>query len=138
MKRKHILIILCLSILLSCKTANQNARLESKEKKEWIFAFKSQTFYECLINSGAIVEKDASPSLNFQILGDLNILSQINSIGKNYSKIINDRSTWFKGGDLEGYKSITNGCLFFFESKELDSIANLEYLNMKLTNKKNQ
>lgn len=71
-------------------------------------------------------------------MGDLNVLSKTNSIGKNYSKILNDRATWLKGGDLEGYKAITNGCLSFFESKELDSIANLEYLNMKLTNKKNQ
>ncbi|WP_277015569.1 hypothetical protein [Flavobacterium lindanitolerans] len=140
MKRKSILIILCISFLLSCKTSskfNRNDIPRDKEKKEWIFAFKAQVFYECLKNNNVMIEEDASPSLNFQVLGDFNVLSKTNAIGKNYSKIINDRATWLKGGDLEGYKAITNGCLFFFESKELDSIANSEYRNMKSNSKKN-
>ncbi|PZO22835.1 MAG: hypothetical protein DCE86_18035 [Flavobacteriaceae bacterium] len=134
MKKKYVLIILCFSFLLSCKTSpkfNRNEISTDKEKKEWIFAFKSQVFYECLKNNNVMIEKDASPSLNFQVLGDYNVLSKTTAIGKNYSKIINDRATWLKGGDLEGYKAITNGCLSFFESKELDSIANSEYLNFK-------
>lgn len=140
MKKKYVLIILCISFLLSCKTSskfNRNEIARDKEKKEWIFAFKSQVFYECLKNNNVMIEKDASPSLNFQVLGDFNVLSKANAIGKNYSKIINGRATWLKGGDLEGYKAITNGCLFFFESKELDSIANSEYRNMKSNSKKN-
>ena len=134
MKKKYVLIILCFSFLLSCKTSpkfNRNEISTDKEKKEWIFAFKSQVFYECLKNNNVMIEKDASPSLNFQVLGDYNVLSKTTAIGKNYSKIINYRATWLKGGDLEGYKAITNGCLSFFESKELDSIANSEYLNFK-------
>ncbi|MBL7868955.1 MAG: hypothetical protein JNM71_13150 [Flavobacterium lindanitolerans] len=140
MKKKYVLIILCFSFLLSCKTSskfNRNEISTDKEKKEWIFAFKAQVFYECLKNNNVMIEKDASPSLNFQVLGDYNVLSKTNAIGKNYSKIINDRATWLKGGDLEGYKAITNGCLSFFESKELDSIANSEYRNMKSNSKKN-
>lgn len=140
MKKKYVLIILCFSFLLSCKTSskfNRNEISTDKEKKEWIFAFKAQVFYECLKNNNVMIEKDASPSLNSQVLGDYNVLSKTNAIGKNYSKIINDRATWLKGGDLEGYKAITNGCLSFFESKELDSIANSEYRNMKSNSKKN-
>ncbi|HEU4496969.1 MAG TPA: hypothetical protein VFR70_07950 [Flavobacterium sp.] len=84
-------------------------------------------FYECIKQSGATIEKDASPSLNFEVLGDFKVLSKIDSIGKSYSKVINDRSAWLKGGDLDGYRAITNGCLSFFESRELDSVANASY-----------
>ena len=129
MKNKIIIIIFSL-LLWSCKTpkaVDNKHPIMSKEKKEWLFAFKANTFFECLKYSGVKIEKDASPSLNFEILGDFKLLSRTDSLGKNYSKIINDRGVWLKEGDLDGYKSIVNGCLIFYGSKELDSIAEKEY-----------
>ena len=124
---------------MSCKTSttlNRNEISEGKERKEWIFAFMAEAFHKYLKSSGFVIEKDASSSLNFQILGDFNVLSKTDSLGKNYSKVINDKAIGLKSGDLDGYKAITNGCLSFFESKELDSIANLEYRKIKLNEKK--
>ena len=123
-------MILWVLMVLSCKVSkkqNQQDNIRHKEKQQWIFAFKSSVFYECIKHSGIKIEKDASPSLNFEVLGDFKILSKTDLIGKNYSKIIEDRSVWLKDGDLDGYKAITNGCLSFFASRELDSIANAEY-----------
>jgi hypothetical protein len=69
--------------------------------------------------------------LNFQILGDLKFLATTDSIGRMQAKIIDDKSIWLKGGDLDGYKSILNGCLENYQSIELDSIARLEYKKYK-------
>ncbi len=122
---KKLIIILCVLFLSSCKTSiQQNETSENKEKKEWIFAFKANAFYKCMVESGAKIDKDASPSLNFEVLGNFKTLKKTDSIGKNYSKIIKDRSVWLGS---EGHKAICNGCLVLYESKELDSIANAEY-----------
>ena len=130
MRKKQIVMILGILTFSSCKVSknqNQEDNFRDKEKQEWIFAFKSSVFYECVKHSGVKIEKDASPSLNFEVLGDFKILSKTDLIGKSYSKIIEDRSAWLKDGDLDGYKAITNGCLSFFASRELDSIANVEF-----------
>ena len=127
--KSKLMMIFYVTSFLSCKTSKiqEKENIRNKEKKEWIFAFKAKVFYKCFQQSGVIMDKDASPSLNFEVLGDFKILSKVDSIGQSHSKVINDRSAWLKGGDLDGYRAITNGCLSFFESKELDSIANSEY-----------
>ncbi len=37
----------------------------------------------------------------------------------------------FQRGDLEGFKAVSNGCLVFYDSRALDSIANAEYRSYK-------
>lgn len=109
-----IIIFTLILLLASCK---------SQTKNDWKTAYKANVFCSCLKNSGAKIEKDASPSLNFQIIEDFKIIAETDSIGKRYSDIIKERNVWYKGGDLDGYSNIVNGCLEFYNSRELDALS---------------
>lgn len=109
-----IIILTLILLLASCK---------SQTKNDWKTAYKANVFCSCLKNSGAKIEKDASPSLNFQIIEDFKIIAETDSIGKRYSDIIRERNVWYKGGDLDGYSNIVNGCLEFYNSRELDALS---------------
>jgi len=54
-------------------------------------------------------------------------LAETDSLGKVYSDIIRERNIWYKGGDLDGYNNIINGCLEFYNSKELRKMAVKRY-----------
>lgn len=114
---KKAIVILFLS-LVSCK---------SQQKQEWISAYKANVFCSCIENLDVQIKNDATPSLNFQIIGDFKVLTETDSLGKVYSDIIKERSIWYKGGDLEGYNNIINGCLEFYNSKELEKMALKKY-----------
>ncbi|WP_294284759.1 hypothetical protein [uncultured Chryseobacterium sp.] len=116
-----IIIVILILLLISCK---------SQQKNDWKTAYKANVLCSCVKNSGAKIEEDASPSINFQILGDFKIIAETGSIGKRYSDIIKERNVWYKGGDLDDYSNIVNGCLDFYNSKEL------EILSRKRSNKK--
>lgn len=120
MKNKTILLSI-FSFVVSCK---------SQQKNDWKSAYKANVFCSCLKNSGVKIKNDASQSLNFQIIGDFKIIAETDSIGKQYAYIIKNRNIWYKGGDLEGYSNIINGCLEFYNSREL------EVLSKKRFNKK--
>lgn len=131
--KKQSVLTFCILFFLSCKTSrvHVDGNQLDKEKEQWVFAFKANAFYECIKHSGIKLEKDASPSLNFQKLGSFKALSITDSLGKVSSKIIDENSVWLKGGDLDGFKAISNGCLVFYDSRALDSIANAEYRRYK-------
>lgn len=114
------------SFLLICCNSVRKKEVQDKEEQQWIFAFKASTFSSCLKHNGAVINNDASPSLEFQALVDLNAVDKADSLAKSYSKIIEERAAWL-GEDFKGYKAVVNGCLTFYESKELDSIARAEY-----------
>lgn len=78
-------------------------------------------------NLGVKIEKDASPSINFQILENFKIIAETDSVGKIYADSIKKRSVWYKGGDLDGYNNVVNGCLDFYNSKELNKISKKKY-----------
>ncbi len=71
---------------------------------------------------GAEIKNDNYPWLRFEVLGD-NFIKQARLKGKKFTDTINEKARYFKGGDLEGGKAITNGCLLLFESNQLDSAA---------------
>lgn len=115
---KKVNILLMSLILISCKT---------QEKNQWISAYKTNVFCSCLKNFDVQIKNDATSSLNFQIIGNFEILAETDSLGKVYSDIIRERNIWYKGGDLDGYNNIINGCLEFYNSKELRKIAVKRY-----------
>src|SRR5690554_3100348 len=111
---KKVTLLLAVFFVISCKT---------QKEKHWVSAYKANVFCSCLKNLDVKIKNDASPSLNFQIIGDFNVIAETDSIGKMYSDIIKERNVWYKGGDLDGYNNIINGCLEFYNSKELQKIA---------------
>ena len=122
--------ILLLSILIvSCKPLKMN----DKEKEAWISAYKSTAFIGCLSQSfgkdfDQFLNKDQSVGANFEILYNSN-MKKADSVGNNFAKSI---TIFPENSDFFGKKIIINNCLFFYKSKELDSIANFEYKKMLL------
>ena len=129
MKNKIFVLIIVFSAV-SCKIIKTEI-----PKKDWIFSFKAEACTACLANLDVTIKKDNSSWLRYEVLGD-KYKNQAISVGKSYVKIIDEKSSYFKNSDLEGGKAITNGCLTFFESKTLDSVAKLEYKKYFKENKK--
>lgn len=48
-------------------------------------------------------------------------------MGKVYATSIKERNIWYKGRDLEGYNNIINGCLEFYQSKDLKILSKKRY-----------
>ncbi|WP_342644658.1 hypothetical protein [Mucilaginibacter sp. CSA2-8R] len=107
----------------SCKVSQYTSPIS---KGEFVFAYKAEACTACLTYMGAEIKDDNSPWLRFEVLGD-NFKKQARLEGKNFTDTINQKARYFKGGDLEGGKAITNGCLLLFESRHLDSAAKAAY-----------
>ena len=118
---KKIVFFVFISVFLleSCSGYKQT----SKEKQQVIFAYKASICNACLEASGVTIAKDASPSLNFQLIGDFAFLRFADSIGMSQAKLIEERSIWFKGSEMEEHSAILNGCLELYDSKYVDSLA---------------
>lgn len=121
-------IILFISFLfISCKSI----KINNKEKEDWIYAYKSTVFISCLNQSFGkefelILKKEQSIMSNFEILESLNTKTA-DSLGINFaSKILISP----KNSDFYEKKVIINNCLYYYNSKELDSIATSEYKKM--------
>ncbi|WP_448607090.1 hypothetical protein [Paenimyroides ceti] len=125
MRNIHYIIVLML-LIVSCKS-------KQKYQYQWTAAYKANVFCSCLKNLDVQLKNDSSPSLNFQILGNFNLINETDSLGKVYATIIKERNIWYKGGDLEGYNNIINGCLEFYQSKDLKILSKKRY---KEVNKK--
>lgn len=121
---KNVIIIQIFLLVVSCKSARTEC--QDNEEQHWIFTFKASAFSSCLKHNGVVIDNDASPSLQFQALVDSKAVDKSDSLAKSFSEIIEKRAAWL-GEDFKGYKSIVNGCLTFYESKELDSVASAEY-----------
>lgn len=121
---KNVIIILILLPLVSCHSARTEHQY--KDEQQWIFAFKASAFSSCLKHNGVVIGNDASPSLQFEALVDIKAIDKTDSLAKSFSEIIEERAAWL-GEDFKGYKAIVNGCLSFYESKELDSVTRVEY-----------
>jgi len=117
LKNKIIFLSIFLS-LASCK---------SHPKNGWKTAYKANVFCSCIKNLGVKIDKDASPSINFQILEDFKVIKETDSVGKIYADSIKKRNVWYKGGDLDGYNNVVNGCLDFYNSKGLNKISKKKY-----------
>jgi hypothetical protein len=118
---KKIVFFVFMSVFLleSCSGYKQIRN----DKQQVIFAYKASICDACLKASGVIIAKDASPSLNFQLIGDFNFLRLADSIGLYQAKLIKERAGWFKGGEMEEHSAILNGCLELYDSKYVDSLA---------------
>jgi|SRR5690554_6094507 len=119
LKKIAFFILINVFLLMSCSGYKQM----NKEEEQIIFAYKASIYNACLKASGVTIANDASPSINFQVIGDLYLFKFADSIGNNQAKLIKERAQWFKGGDMEGHSAILNGCLELYDSKYVDSLA---------------
>lgn len=130
MKNLFFCLSLCFLYSCNCHKAKVNNGLHGgfppNEKQAWIEAYKSEYFISCL---GAAYGKsfdslnaiDVSSSVNTEIIGS-EISDRVDSIGFKIGKV---RS--FDEGDFAGKKSVVNNCLQYYNSKELDSLAENAY-----------
>lgn len=125
---KYLIIFVGL-ILCGCHTIKSNNNY-NLNKEDWIFVYKNSVFISCLkssISSNGCVETyfkdDASEAINFDVIGDINIAAQTDSIGKQYYNRIKPSIVL----DFNNKKAVVNECLAFYISSHLDSIAEREY-----------
>lgn len=147
MKTKFYLLILVL-IISSCKSKYQRDTFQYDDTSNlWINAFKYQVFYTCLkegINNDTLYKIMRNKDL-FNPYDDIDILERktASELGK---KVIENlpKPTVIPHCDdcnesLQNSKNyISNNCLKYYASKELDSIAKIAYkLHLKKMNGKN-
>lgn len=129
--KKSILIITVL--IISCRPT----RIDNNDKEDWIFAFKSTVFKNCLCESygkefDILLKKDQSLGANFEVLNNVD-MKIADSIGKNFAITI---TSFPENSDFYGKKVTINSCLYFYNSKYLNSIAKAVY-NKHLIKQKN-
>jgi hypothetical protein len=121
-------------IFLSCSTYKRDKfEYRNNDKKVWINTFKSEVFYSCIkegIKNDSLHKILENKDL-FNIYDgfEINSTDFAREIGKKiilnmpkaYIKIDNDEEA------LLNKNFISYNCLNYYASKELDSIANIEY-----------
>ncbi|RZJ66559.1 MAG: hypothetical protein EOO50_09305 [Flavobacterium sp.] len=133
MKAK-ISIIIFTNLLICCNTyKRENFTYNQNEKQLWINSYKYEVFYGCikegLQNDSLRVILKNRDLFNPNLELDFSTIDQARQIGK---EIVDNLPTPFikiDQGDenLEGNKFISFACLNYYASKELDSIARIEY-----------
>lgn len=122
MKNSIILSLILLLTFTNCKSLYKNEKDYSK--KEWVNAYKNFTIIQTLKKTGIDLDKDNSGAIQFEILGaNSKVLSEIDSLSNNYSKLILSSPSYFEG------KPIINKILIIYNSKELNTIACKSYKN---------
>jgi hypothetical protein len=134
--KKNVITILICSLIFSCKTkyVKENFEYEEKTPKElWINSYKYEVFYGCIkygIGSDSLrlilQNKDL---FNKSLELDFNTIDNARKLGSQisakmpfpYIKIdIDDK-------EIKNKNFISYNCLKYYASRELDSIANVEY-----------
>lgn len=134
---KLIKIALVLSLLSSC-TSHKMSKFEYHLNKEntWINTYKTEVFWGCINESyksdtliKIITKKDFINQP--EIIADWDIILKANETGQKVSKEIpKPIYPKFEEGDKEAFYSknyFLASCLNYYASRELDSIAKLEY-----------
>ncbi len=134
--KKIIILSISLSIL-SCSTQKRDTfKYRNEDKKVWINTFKSEVFYECLkegYKNDTIFKLMAEKDLfNSYDAIDFTTIDYARELGKQI--IIKIPTPYIKievGNEyLKNKNFISYSCLNYYASKELDSIANIEYEKM--------
>lgn len=96
------------------------------KKREWTDVFKNtvvissiKSHYNNLDSLTSGVKKDMSQSINFDVIGNTKYYNIADSIGKKFYKSIKPSIIQ----DFDGGKAVLNESLFYYRSKELDSIS---------------
>ena len=134
---KKIIILILPFIILSCSTQKRDKfEYRNEDKKVWINTFKTEVFYECLkegYKNDSIFKLMAKKDLfNSYDAIDFTTVDFARELGKKI--IVKMPMPYIKidiGEDEQKNKNfISYNCLNYFASKELDSIANSEYVKM--------
>lgn len=135
MPMKYLISIsLMVSFLVSCKPQKgiNESEIIGKEKEAFVHFFKIQTYCSCIkygysnkdINT-LMAEEDLLGS--YDDLADPFIQGMIDSLGKQVSIKIQPEEYL----DFQNKRRITETCLGFYTSSELDSIAHTTYKKVK-------
>ncbi|WP_417353294.1 hypothetical protein [Flavobacterium alkalisoli] len=129
-------ILLLLLVLSSCKPTNISTKSQYEKfdynvsSNPWIVAFKDQAFFSCLRESYSnndtifklIEKRDAFNG--YDNLG-LNNITLAKELGKKI--VVEMPPPSMCEGCTEGMNSYMANCLHYYNSRELDSIAHVEY-----------
>lgn len=118
-------------LLVSCGSVNKREGFNYKNvQNPWINSFKETVFIECLKqsydNDTILILIGKKDLLNTYDEIDFSDLHNAKRIGKNVA--VNIPNPEYKFDDYKiGQKYYMSTCLRYYASKELDSIANVEY-----------
>ena len=134
---KNLYLLVLSLAFISCNTYKRdNFKYRNEDKKVWINTFKTEVFYECLkegYKNVSIFKLIAKKDLfNSYDAIDFTTVDFARELGKKI--IVKMPMPFIKidiGEDEQKNKNfISYNCLNYFDSKELDSIANSEYVKM--------
>lgn len=134
---KKIISLIIPLIILSCSTYKRDKFIyRNEDKKVWINTFKSEVFYECLkegYKNDTIFKLMAKKDLfNSYDAIDFTTINYARELGKQVIIKIPTPHIKIEVGNeyLKNKNFISYNCLNYYASKELDSIANIEYEKM--------
>ena len=134
---KKIIILILPFIILSCSTQKRdNFKYRNEDKKVWINTFKSEVFYECLKegfkNDSIFKLMEKKDLFNSYDAIDFTAIDFARELGKQIIKKMPVPYIKIEVGNeyLKNKNFISYNCLNYYASKELDSIANIEYEKM--------
>lgn len=130
MKKRSFLYLIIAILLIGCYPYKRSSYRYNQDENWWITGFKDAVFYFCIRegyqNDSIFVlmrEKDLLSSMEMDVSIIYNQIQLGKNIGGNipkpYRKIDNPRDT--------SKKLILASCLHYYASRELDSIARVEY-----------
>lgn len=132
--RSTILFFFIVVMTISCKTAPRNKfSYKLDEKQSWINAYKYEAFYGCIkegIGNDSlriILEKKDLFNLNSDM--DFSTIDNARKLGKKIIKNMPNAYIKIDKGEehLKDKNFISNTCLMYYASRELDSVAESEY-----------
>ena len=134
---KKIILLILPFIILSCSTQKRDKfEYRNEDKKVWINTFKSEVFYECLKegfkNDSIFKLMEKKDLFNSYDAIDFTAIDFARELGKQIIKKMPVPYIKIEVGNeyLKNKNFISYNCLNYYASKELDSIANIEYEKM--------
>jgi hypothetical protein len=122
----------CFIALIFCITLGACSVQKKQQKADWINSYKRQVFISCLnVQNRELSKNDVSESINADILGNTYYLKQADSLGKGFYRLIRPSKIL----DHNNNRALVNGCLEYYESKQLDSMAKSAYKEYLTTKK---
>lgn len=132
---KNIFLICVFLLLNSCKTnyLRQNFNYEEKKSKElWINSYKYEVFYGCIKeglgnDSLRIILKDKD-LFNKSLELEFNTIDNARQLGSYIVQNMPKPFIKFENENDLNKNFISYNCLKYYASRELDSIANIEFI----------
>lgn len=115
---------LCFIALFFCITLSACSVQRKQDKEDWMNSYKRQVFISCIKSQNtSVLKNDISESINSELLGNTSYVKQADSLGNKFYKLIQPSKIL----DYNNNKALVNGCLEYYGSKQLDSIAKSAY-----------